>query len=187
MSSVQALTQAIQDLERITKTLRNECETLQATQLPPSLVAVDDADEVIVVDDLVEDEEVIVVDQVKQVRSQRSRSSDFMLILSHFAGERVYIETSGDKWIGTLCKTGINYEGTNYGTPGGFCAAHAKRITARHPKPTKRGNGWKFIKMLEGDFKDQCLDEVVKDLCDSSRMDMVGGGAVSAGNQIPAA
>lgn len=185
MSSLQALTQAIQDLERITNTLRNKCETLQATQLPPSLMAVNDADEVIVVDELVEDEEVIVVDQVEQVSSQRSRSSDFMMILSHFAGERVYIETSGDKWIGILCNTGINYEGTNYGTPGAFCAAHAKRITSRHPKPTKRGNGWKFVKMLEGDYKDQCLDEVAKDLCDRSPMSMVGGGAVSAGNEIP--
>ena len=185
MSSVQALTQAIQDLERITKTLRNECEKLQVTQLPPSLVAVDDADEVIVVDDLVEDEEVIVVDQVKQVRSQRSRSSDFMLILSQLQGQKVYVETYGDRWIGTLSRAGIHYEGRYYGTPTGFCRAHARRITADHLRPTKSGSGWVFVKMLEGPFKDLCLNEVAKQLCDSSRMDMVGGGGVSAGNEIP--
>ncbi len=44
MSSIQVLTQAIQDLERITRTLRNECEAMQAAELPPSPIAVNEAE-----------------------------------------------------------------------------------------------------------------------------------------------
>jgi|LauGreDrversion4_2_1035121.scaffolds.fasta_scaffold162262_1 hypothetical protein len=179
MSSIQALTQAIQDLEKITRALRNECDAMQAAEVPPPPMAVDEIAPV--VEALYE----VAEETGTKVSSRNSRASDFALILSHFPGRNVYIEMTGDKWVGSLCRTGINYEGRNYGTPGGFCAAHAKRITARHAKPTKPGSAWALVKMLEGDFKDQCLDQVAKELRGRIPIAMVGGGAATASNEIP--
>jgi hypothetical protein len=176
MSSIQTLTQAIEILERTVAALRDQRDIMNAAELPPSPIAINQADEVIVVDEPVEEQGLIVVDEVTPMSSRQSRASDFTLILSQLQGQKVYVESYGDRWIGSLSRAGIHYEDRYYGTPTGFCRAHARRITADHLRPTKSGSGWVFVKMLEGPFKDQCLKEVAKQLCDSSRMAMVGGG-----------
>lgn len=97
---------------------------------------------------------------VPKVPKIREPAKNFGLIQTAFTGAKVYVESHGERWIGTIIIGGISYDGVTHGSPTGFCSAHAARITEKHPQPTKSGNGWKFVKMLEGEYKGKCLSFV---------------------------
>jgi len=89
---------------------------------------------------------------------------DFGLIQRAFMGEEVYVESHGERWIGTIVIGGISYDGMTYGSPTGFCSAHAARITEKHPQPTDPGSGWTFVKMLNGKYGGKTISFVYEAL-----------------------
>lgn len=90
----------------------------------------------------------------------REPAKNFALIQTAFTGAKVYVESHGERWIGTVALTGISFNGQTFRSPTGFCSAHAARITEKHPQPTDAGSGWKFVKMLEGEYKGKNLSFV---------------------------
>jgi len=97
-------------------------------------------------------------------RRPRAPLKDFGVIQRALTGSQVYVESLGDRWIGTITGTGILYEGKTFTSPTGFCAAHAARITEAHPQPTEAGSGWQFVKMLEGQHKGKPISFVYESL-----------------------
>lgn len=88
------------------------------------------------------------------------KPKNFALIQKTLMGEKVYVESYGERLIGTIDANGIQCGTTSFKTPTGFCSAHSARITEKHPQPTKSGSGWQFVKILEGPYKDKCLSIV---------------------------
>ena len=67
-------------------------------------------------------------------------------------GAYVCVESKGDKWEGVFRHGGHLYsgpffevQGKRYFSPTALCQAHSDRITDRHPRATKPGNGWAHI------------------------------------------
>jgi hypothetical protein len=93
---------------------------------------------------------------------------DFSVIQKAFTGAEVYVESLGDRWIGTIGLGGISCDGKTYKSPTGFCSAHAARITQMHPQPTEAGNGWKYVKMLTGQYAGKSISDVYQALRQSA-------------------
>jgi len=67
---------------------------------------------------------------------------------------------AGDPWDMVYEKEGFYIDEVLYKTPYAVGLAHSKRITEKHPKETKPGDGWFHIKVTSGEFKGKRLDKV---------------------------
>jgi len=158
MSSIQALTQMIASMEKTTADAKallstlNPCPERHCAACPhggaaPAAPAA-----------------AVAAPVIAAPRRPRAPLKDFGVIQRALTGSQVYVESLGDRWIGTITDTGILYEGKTFTSPTGFCAAHAARITEAHPQPTETGSGWQFVKMLEGQHRGKPLSFVYQSL-----------------------
>jgi hypothetical protein len=76
------------------------------------------------------------------------------------AGTTVRIVSGGDKWVGTFTKDGFKVGELFYKSPFAFTAAHAQRITEKHPQPTKAGNGWEWVVVESGPHAGKSIGQV---------------------------
>ena len=67
---------------------------------------------------------------------------------------------AGDPWDMVYEKEGFYIDEVLYKTPYAVGLAHSKRITEKHPKETKPGDGWFHIKVTSGQYKGIRLDRV---------------------------
>lgn len=63
---------------------------------------------------------------------------------------QVSIESCGDKWLAVFTENGFERNGEIYTSPTAICAAHASRITEKHPKKTMPGLAWEYIRVENG-------------------------------------
>ena len=61
----------------------------------------------------------------------------------------VYVESLGERITATFTPQGFvaTVGGTLFKSPTAICKAHAQRITLIHPRPTKPGSGWDWVKV----------------------------------------
>jgi hypothetical protein len=75
----------------------------------------------------------------------------------------ISLESRGDKWVGVVVSDGFLVNGILYRSPGALAKAHASRITANHPKPTKPGSGWIYINVEDGLHKGKTIEMAFND------------------------
>lgn len=151
MSSYHVLSKAIVDLEAIVAEMKQRlatltpcfpdrhCESCPHAAAPTALSQISSAPATI---------PVVAASVTRPPVAKR----DFGLIQRAFTGAEVYVEGQGDRWIGTIGLDGISCDGKTYKSPYAFCAAFTARITEGHPRPTDPGSGWKYVKMLKGQY-----------------------------------
>ena len=68
-------------------------------------------------------------------------------------GTAVYVESLGERFAATYIPQGFVNQVCSviYASPYAMSEAHASRITAIHPQPTKPGNGWLWVKLAATD------------------------------------
>lgn len=75
-------------------------------------------------------------------------------------GTHVSITSGGDKWCGIFKEGGFQVGGAFFKSPYAFGSAHARRMTDKHPAPTKAGNGWLWIMVEDGAAAGKTIAEV---------------------------
>jgi len=66
---------------------------------------------------------------------------------------------AGDRWEGAYTKEGLIFQGRAFKSPMAVTKAHAERITERHPKVTKPGSGWVWLRIENGPYKGKSLSQ----------------------------
>jgi hypothetical protein len=61
------------------------------------------------------------------------------------------------RWEGTFANGKLAFQGKVFNSPYAVACAHASVITDSHPKPTKPGNGWIWIKIEDGPYAKKTL------------------------------
>jgi len=61
------------------------------------------------------------------------------------------------RWEGTFANGKLTFQGKVFNSPYAVACAHASVITDSHPKPTKPGNGWIWIKIEDGPYAKKTL------------------------------
>ena len=94
---------------------------------------------------------------VAPVKKARRESEKLPTILTE--GTKLSITSTGDRWDGSYSKDGFIFQNNLFKSPCAVCTAHAQRITERHPKATKGGSGWCWIRIEDGTYKGKTLGE----------------------------
>jgi len=61
------------------------------------------------------------------------------------------------RWEGTFANGKLTFQGKVFNSPYAVVSAHASLITDSHPKPTKPGTGWIWIKIEDGPYAKKTL------------------------------
>jgi len=78
-------------------------------------------------------------------------------------GTKVSITSLGDKMTAAFTTEGFKVgDLPAFKSPMAFTRAHANRITEAHPKETKPGNGWDWIKVEEGEHMGKTIGQIYK-------------------------
>jgi len=76
-------------------------------------------------------------------------------------GTKVSITSLGDKMTAVFTTEGFKVgDLPAFKSPMAFTRAHANRITEAHPKETKPGNGWDWIKVEEGEHMGKTIGQI---------------------------
>ena len=76
-------------------------------------------------------------------------------------GTKVSITSLGDKMTAAFTTEGFKVgDLPAFKSPMAFSRAHANRITEAHPKETKPGNGWDWIKVEEGEHMGKTIGQI---------------------------
>ena len=98
-----------------------------------------------------------VTEEVPPLTKQKPRRDISKLSLPYGTTLRI---GAGDPWDMVYEKEGFYIDEVLYKTPYAVGLAHSKRITEKHPKETKPGDGWFHIKVTSGQYKGIRLDKV---------------------------
>jgi hypothetical protein len=74
-------------------------------------------------------------------------------------GTPLSLTSTGDRWDGAYTKDGLIFQDKAFKSPLAVTKAHAERITERHPKSTKPGSGWLWLKVEDGPYKGKTLGQ----------------------------
>jgi len=74
-------------------------------------------------------------------------------------GTPLSLTSTGDRWDGVYTKDGFIFQDKLFKSPLAVGKAHAERITERHPKATKPGSGWLWLKVENGPYKGKTLGQ----------------------------
>jgi hypothetical protein len=72
-------------------------------------------------------------------------------------GTKLSLTSLASRWEGTFTDGKLVFEGNVFKSPYAVVTAHARVITESHPKPTKPGNGWIWIKIEDGPYAKKTL------------------------------
>jgi hypothetical protein len=72
-------------------------------------------------------------------------------------GTRLSLTGTGDRWDGVYTKDSLVFQDKTFKSPLAATKAWSERITERHPKTTKPGSGWVWLKIEDGAYKGKTL------------------------------
>ena len=72
-------------------------------------------------------------------------------------GTKLSLTSLASRWEGTFTDGKLVFEGNVFKSPYAVVTAHARVITDSHPKATKPGNGWIWIKIEDGPYAKKTL------------------------------
>ena len=72
-------------------------------------------------------------------------------------GTPLSLTGTGDRWDGAYTKDGLIFQDKAFKSPLAVTKVWSERITDRHPKVTKPGSGWVWLKIENGAYKGKTL------------------------------
>jgi hypothetical protein len=72
-------------------------------------------------------------------------------------GTPLSLTGTGDRWDGAYTKGGLIFQDKAFKSPLAVTKVWSERITERHPKVTKPGSGWVWLKIENGAYKGKTL------------------------------
>lgn len=96
------------------------------------------------------------------VPAEKKNPSKFARIFASLSsvltdGTKLSLTSLASRWEGTFTDGKLVFEGNVFKSPYAVVTAHARVITESHPKPTKPGNGWIWIKIEDGPYAKKTL------------------------------